>query len=142
MIIPPPPLSILVVDDDPLVRDAIETVLLASFEDAHVTIERDGADGLERCTTQQFDVIVTDNRMPRLTGVEMLFEARAHGIRTPAILASGSGAPPGDLTRARPFLFVPKTELYRIPQLIPTLVTRPFYRRGAHHDPRTMRLAS
>lgn len=113
--IPMPPPRILVADDDPIFRDAEETILFAAFPDAEFVVCVDGADALEHCLKRPFDLIVTDFKMPRMTGIEMLTEARKNGIHTPAIVISSSELPPGDLAAAGAFLFLPKHEMKLLP---------------------------
>ena len=76
--------TILVADDEPLVADAIARDLRARFnaEDRIVrtTSGAEALDVLARLTLrdQPVALIVTDQRMPQMTGVEMLARARPH----------------------------------------------------------------
>ena len=51
----------------------------------------DGEAGLEAARSQPFDAIVLDIMLPKRTGLEMLRELRAGGIRTPVILVTALG---------------------------------------------------
>ena len=64
-----PPATILVVDDDPVVRRTIARFLLA--EDFTVVEAVDGVDALEHCARQPVAVVVTDVRMPQMGGFEL-----------------------------------------------------------------------
>jgi two-component system, NtrC family, response regulator HupR/HoxA len=69
------PATVLIVDDEPRVLDAVEAVLAAEF-----TVRRaeSGAQALELLKSDEVAVIVTDYRMPGMTGVELLRESQAH----------------------------------------------------------------
>lgn len=108
---------ILIVDDDPLLRELVERSLASHFKHADFVRAEDGVDGLERCLREPFDLIVTDIRMPRLTGIEMLFGVRENGIDTPVIVLSGSELPDQDLSAAGVFVYLSKADLLRLPAI-------------------------
>lgn len=76
--------SIVVTDDDPLVAEAITRDLRTRFgADYRVVRTTSGAEALDvlaRLALREEPValLVTDQRMPRMTGVEMLAQARTH----------------------------------------------------------------
>lgn len=63
------PATVLVVDDEPRVLDALEAVLAAEFR---VLRAEGGDDALRALEAEEVSVIITDYRMPRMTGVELL----------------------------------------------------------------------
>lgn len=66
--------SILVVDDDRLIRSFIVTLLQ---EDGHRVEEAEsGRKGLEKFQAADFDLVVTDLRMPDLSGLDLIREGR------------------------------------------------------------------
>jgi DNA-binding NtrC family response regulator len=66
--------SILVVDDDRLIRSLISTILK---EDGHRVEEAEsGKSGLEKFQAADFDLVVTDLRMPDLSGLDLIREGR------------------------------------------------------------------
>lgn len=82
-----PPQRILVVDDDKDTRQLSVDVLAGSgYEVEGVT---DGAAGWEALRTFDYDLVVTDNKMPRMTGVEMIANIRAARMSLPVIMATG-----------------------------------------------------
>jgi CheY-like chemotaxis protein len=81
-----PPPHILVVDDDSDVRQLSLDVLAA--EGYEVDGVKDGADGWEALQTYDYDLIITDNQMPRMTGVEMLEKLRSAHMSLPVIMAT------------------------------------------------------
>ncbi len=68
-------LSVVVVDDDRDVREALACVL-ETFG-ARVSCARDGLEGLARVRERRPDAIVCDLRMPGLDGLELLRRVRA-----------------------------------------------------------------
>jgi len=67
--------KILVVDDEPAQRELVSGFLARhAFE---VTTARDGAEALERFRSEPADLILTDQKMPGLSGLELLAAARA-----------------------------------------------------------------
>ncbi len=64
-----PTATVLVVDDEPRVLDALEAILAAEF---HVLRAENGEQALRLLPRSEVAVIVTDYRMPGMTGVELL----------------------------------------------------------------------
>jgi DNA-binding response OmpR family regulator len=79
---------ILVVDDDVGIREAVARMLRHS--DYHVSCAADGEDGWDVLCTDKFDVLITDQDMPRLTGVGLIRRLRASPLSLPVILATGN----------------------------------------------------
>ena len=72
-------------DDQALVREGLKLVLRGLGID--IVIEAtNGRELVDRLAATPVDVIVSDVRMPHLTGIEALRELRAQGNRTPLIL--------------------------------------------------------
>jgi CheY-like chemotaxis protein len=90
---------ILVADDDPSMRVVVAEVLA---KDGHLVEQAtDGRELLALLTVdaaQPYDLIVSDIRMPGLTGLQILEALRASEQRTPVILMTAFGDEP---TRAR-----------------------------------------
>ena len=66
---------ILVVEDEDVLRRLIQEVLRSHFG-CRVDAAANGAEGLARATQQQYDLIVSDVRMPELSGVELFMRLR------------------------------------------------------------------
>jgi two-component system, OmpR family, response regulator MprA len=75
---------VLVVDDDPDVREAVETAL--ELEGHRVTTAVDGLAALKRLGQAEFDAVVLDVLMPNLDGFEVCRRLRASGNRTPVLI--------------------------------------------------------
>jgi DNA-binding NtrC family response regulator len=85
-------LRILLVEDDPDVRDAVATALRDA---GHEVVELDdGAAALLRLSNDVFDLLVTDVRLPKVSGLVIFRHARAVAPRTDAILMTSFGAVP------------------------------------------------
>lgn len=78
---------ILIVDDDPSLRDVLSTVLQGcSYK---VECAADGEEAWQALHERQFNLLITDQDMPRLTGIELLRRLRGRFDCIPAILVSG-----------------------------------------------------
>ena len=97
---PEAPRRILVVDDDSGVRQLTVNVLANSGYD--VKAAKDGAAGWEALQAGSYDLIVTDNKMPRVTGIEMIERLRSARMTIPVIMATGC-FPTNELAR-KPWL--------------------------------------
>lgn len=91
----PPVLNpqILLVDDS---RDGL-LVRKSLLEEAGYTVQvaENGEEGLKLYEASNFDVVVTDYRMPRMNGVEMIGRIRRHNPNARIILLSGFVEPLG-----------------------------------------------
>lgn len=79
-------MRILIVDDTEYLASAVAHVLKRGRH--QVDIAHDGATGLEYARSGVYDVIVLDNMLPRLTGVEVSNILRKEKIMTPIIMIS------------------------------------------------------
>jgi CheY-like chemotaxis protein len=66
--------SILVVDDDPVIRQVVSRHLTLTGNQVAVAV--DGVTALEAIDRQRFDLVVTDLQMPRMDGNELLIHLR------------------------------------------------------------------
>src|SRR5512132_232964 len=81
---------ILIVDDEERQRDALAAMLSdGGFE---IQMAGDGQEALERLSTFNADVIVSDLVMPRMDGFELLRHLKERGDLTPAIALTGFGS--------------------------------------------------
>jgi two-component system KDP operon response regulator KdpE len=69
-------MKILVVDDDPRLREALEVGLQLQWQDAQVLVANDGEAGLELFFQEEPDVVLLDVSMPRMNGFDVLREIR------------------------------------------------------------------
>jgi len=66
--------SILVVDDDPAIHQLLKTMLASPAWDVDSAL--DGEEGLALVHTKQYDLVLTDVRMPGMDGLELLRRIR------------------------------------------------------------------
>jgi two-component system response regulator MprA len=81
---------ILVVDDEPAVRRALERALrLDSYE---VELAEDGEQALDRLSERPADAVVLDVMMPGIDGIEVCRRMRAAGDKTPVLMLTARDA--------------------------------------------------
>jgi DNA-binding response OmpR family regulator len=73
-------------DDDGLLRLNAEVLKRSGY---HVDAAEDGTAAWDMLQLNHYDLLVTDNNMPRLTGVELLKKLHATGVVLPVIMATG-----------------------------------------------------
>ena len=78
--------TILCVDDEPHVLRALQWLLQKEFE---VHTASSAGEGLKMLARHDFDVVLSDQRMPGVTGVEFLHEVRKVSPRAMRILLTG-----------------------------------------------------
>ena len=79
--------KVLVVDDDPSFRELLTDLLETVGYD--VWTAQDGLAGLDALYNGPFDLILTDYRMPGMTGLEMAAFMRRSDTITPILLITG-----------------------------------------------------
>jgi DNA-binding response OmpR family regulator len=82
---------ILVAEDDHVIRRLMSLFLMD--EKFEVEAVSDGEQAWEALNQDDYDLLVTDNDMPRLTGINLITRIRKAGIRLPVIIASGTFSP-------------------------------------------------
>jgi len=84
----PPCISILLVEDDASVRSITRRLL--EREGYDVDVAANGEEALQLCrASNDYDVIVSDVRMPRLSGPELICELRRRSVHTPVVFITG-----------------------------------------------------
>lgn len=82
-------MKILVVDDDECFLDRMKTVL--ELDNQSITIATSGNEALNKVRQFKFDLILTDLKMPDLSGIELLKKAREMGNTSIFIVITGFG---------------------------------------------------
>lgn len=100
--------SVLIVDDEEMIRTALEQWLRLSDFKTHVA--SDAADALARLDEIHPHVILSDVRMPGLSGLDLLRKVRERALPTEVILITGHGDVPMavEALRAGAFDFLQK----------------------------------
>lgn len=78
---------ILVVDDDDLVASTLELMLRSSGYD--VTAVLSAMEAASLLQSQHFDLLITDFRMPVMTGLDLIHELRLMGNTIPVMILTG-----------------------------------------------------
>ena len=81
-------MRILLVDDDAATRRFCQLVLVKLGYD--VDVAADGAEGWTALSSREYQLLITDNDMPRLNGSELIRKVRVSGMTLPVILMSGA----------------------------------------------------
>jgi signal transduction histidine kinase len=82
-------LSVLVVDDQPVLRDLVGEMLAA--EGHRVELTSDGRSALEKFESEQFDLVITDKAMPEMNGDQLAAAIKARSPRMPVLMLTGFG---------------------------------------------------
>jgi len=77
--------SILIVDDEEIIRDFLSEVL----EDYEISVASDGDEAIRKLKERSFNLVITDLRMPRVPGEEVVKAARELHPNTKVIVISG-----------------------------------------------------
>jgi len=81
--------KILIVDDESEMRVALETTL--KREKFQLTCAEDGKQALEKMEDDDFDLILTDVRMPKLNGLELLRAVKERSPKTQVVMMTAYG---------------------------------------------------
>ena len=84
--------SILVVDDEPIVAKSCRRVLSDAGYD--VTTMESGLEGMSCALSEDFDLVITDLKMPDLDGMELIRRLRAEKPGTNVVVITGYGTIP------------------------------------------------
>lgn len=82
-------MKVLIVEDEIRIREGLVKLIEKIDSEFEVVGEAvDGASGLEMCKEQQPDIIITDIKMPKMDGLQMLSEIYGSGLKSKAIVIS------------------------------------------------------
>lgn len=83
--------KILIVDDEPDIRTMITSLIDAKLSMCEITTASNGLDGFIECQKEKFDLIITDYKMPFMTGAAMVIGIRTkenENTQTPIVMLS------------------------------------------------------
>jgi DNA-binding response OmpR family regulator len=80
--------SILYAEDDSVLRGLSVDILAHSGY--AVTPVEDGREAWDALHSYRYDLLITDNNMPRMSGLELAAKTRLEGMKLPIIVASGT----------------------------------------------------
>lgn len=85
----PPPLSLLIVEDDREAIKILNTMIGRKFPDVAIRTAENGAEGIRLCAAHPPDIVITDINMPDMDGIRMTREISATKPDTCFIVISG-----------------------------------------------------
>jgi DNA-binding response OmpR family regulator len=87
-------IRVLIIDDEPRVADALKLILDDYGYDAVVALT--GREGLEKAAERQFGVTITDNRLPDMSGLDVIDSLRKIDSQHLVIVITAYGTPEGN----------------------------------------------
>ena len=82
------PRRILVVEDDQFLRQ--RNAMALTLSGYLVDTATDGAAAWEALNANRYDLLITDNSMPKMSGIELLKKLRSASVEVPVIMATGT----------------------------------------------------
>ena len=100
--------KILVVDDDPVIGKSFDRVL--SGKGYAVITAADGEEALRKLSSETYDVVFTDIRMPGMSGLEVAERVKASQPWLPVVIVTGYGSGENEARATAPGVagFLPK----------------------------------
>lgn len=78
--------KVLIVDDEPCIRDLIKEVLNELEIDAHEACN--GSEALSKYKKLKYDLLLVDIKMPKMSGIELVKSIRAQDDKTKIIMVT------------------------------------------------------
>ncbi len=82
---------ILAVDDEPIIGESIASLLKAPHR--KIAVAKNGQDALALLAKKRFDLVITDHRMPRSGGLELVRKLRRRKYKGKIVVLSGHLSP-------------------------------------------------
>jgi len=114
---------VLVIDDEP---ELLECVCLLIGQDQYsIQTASNGLEALEILKSHCFDAIISDYRMPKMDGLELLNEVRNSGNDVPFIFLSGNASRVTHVRKGKQgfCILLPKLEITNIAQFLAQILT-------------------
>jgi two-component system response regulator YesN len=80
-------MHILAVDDEPVIGESIASLLEAPHR--KIVVAANGQDALKTVAKQKFDIVITDHRMPKSGGLELVKKLRKQKYHGKIVVLSG-----------------------------------------------------
>ncbi len=81
--------QILIVDDNPHMSSLLSDIL--DFFDYRAVGARDGEEALKTLTEKSFDMVITDLKMPKMGGMDLLRTLKSKFPKLPVVVITGFG---------------------------------------------------
>jgi DNA-binding response OmpR family regulator len=120
--------TVLVVDDEATISRMLKDALGLFRHDYAYKVDTaaDGIDALAAMKRQQYDLILLDMLMPRMSGLELLEEMRRLNVQTPVLMLTGNdnSQTAADALSSGIFAYIPKPfDLQHLEHLVSLAVT-------------------
>ncbi|MFA5620085.1 MAG: sigma-54 dependent transcriptional regulator [Weeksellaceae bacterium] len=83
--------KILIIEDEPSIRNVIKNILQDEDKDYEVDDAGDGEEGILKIKENEYDLVICDIKMPKKDGIEVLDEALEFNPDLPFLMISGHG---------------------------------------------------
>lgn len=83
--------KILIIEDESAIRRVLKKIISEESKDYQVDEAADGLIGLDMIKKQDYDLIMSDIKMPKMDGVEVLQKVKVSHPEIPVIMISGHG---------------------------------------------------
>lgn len=80
---------ILIIDDEKAICNTLKDIL--TYEKYEVEIANDGAEGIKKAEAGNFDLVLSDIKMPKMDGIEVLVKLQEINPDLPVVMISGHG---------------------------------------------------
>ncbi len=82
-------ITILVTDDEAMIRNLLEKIL--AKERYNILLAKDGQEALEIISTKKVDIVVSDTKMPRMNGLDLLKTLKKDRPEIGVVIMTGYG---------------------------------------------------
>ncbi|MGP4070863.1 response regulator transcription factor [Halobacillus sp. B29] len=82
-------IKILVVDDERMIRLGIKAMLERKFAECDIQVASDGIEALDICKANEVDIVITDIKMPRMDGIQLIEHLQDMESKPLIIILSG-----------------------------------------------------
>ncbi|WP_226583499.1 response regulator [Halobacillus litoralis] len=82
-------MKIIVVDDERMIRLGIKAMIEREFTDTDIMLASDGIEALEICRKNPVDLVITDIKMPRMDGIQLIENLQGIQVIPFVIILSG-----------------------------------------------------
>lgn len=80
---------ILIIDDEKAICNTLKDIL--TYEKYEVEVAFDGAEGIKKAESGSFDLVLSDIKMPKMDGIEVLVKLQEMNPDLPVVMISGHG---------------------------------------------------
>ena len=92
-------MRVMVVDDESTSRDLLSTVL--GREGCQVSTAQDGEEAMGLLENESFDLVITDLKMPRISGLDLVRHVRENYHNTEVIMITGYASIEGAISAVK-----------------------------------------